>query len=413
MISEFTDLDTVPKEKLLSKLEEIAALISNHYKKEPTVGGLSGMAGLATFMFYYAQFTNEDTWAMEGEKIVLHSMEQALKEPLVLTYCSGLAGLGWTLEHLKQKQFIEIDIDELFSEVDPILFQKMMADLEQRYFDVLHGGLGYFKYFLSRYKNTTSHSLRNMYLDYLSKGLDTLERIAVKENDYIYWLSQLPPERKEWIINTGLSHGMASILSVLCDVHQIPELRERATDLMRRGINYLLHIMNDTETAHSVLPSWVDPEKEVPTSQGRTAWCYGDLGIALVFLKLADIKTFDFLKNEALVLLNKNILLNRENRSGVVDTGFCHGAFGNAHCYGIAFYKTGIATYREQQLFWMHKGFKMEQPDLDYSGFPMFVGEEPQWDPRLSLLEGIAGIGLVIIDYLNEERGTWDKALLL
>ena len=48
-----------------------------------------------------------------------------------------------------------------------------------------------------------------------------------------------------------------------------------------------------------------------------------------------------------------------------------------------------------------------------YAGFKQWEGNSEEWSPKTSLLEGIAGIGLSIIDYLSEEPNTWDKCILL
>lgn len=412
MSKEVQTVVNVPQETLQSKLTEIAKLIEENYTLENTCGGLTGSSGLATFMFLYAAYNDEDQYARVGQDILSHTIENALEAPVIPTYCSGLAGLGWMLEFLKEKELIEIDTDSLLVDLDEILFQKMITDFKENNYDVLHGALGYYFYFMKRQQRTASSKLKKQYTKYLLKGIDVLKATGVETSNTIYWTSKLPPNHDTLIANTGLSHGISSILSVLASSCDIPALRLKALPLLYKGLQFLFDTSNPINFP-CIFPSWIDPNEKEPSYKGRIAWCYGDLGIALTFLKISKITEYEYLKEEAVKLLDITITARKAQLSGVVDAGFCHGAFGVAHCYGVAFEQLGLESYKREQDYWMYRALEMEQPEQAYAGFPMYLGMDQTWSPRLSLLEGIAGIGLVIIDYLNEERGTWDKALLL
>lgn len=120
-MSVLTKTSLLKKETILPKLDEISVKIKNAYTNESTAGGLTGKAGLAIFMFQYAHFTNNDYYAQLGQEILDHTIDNALEAPVIFTYCSGLAGLGWSLQQLQQQEFIEIDIDGLYQDVDELL----------------------------------------------------------------------------------------------------------------------------------------------------------------------------------------------------------------------------------------------------------------------------------------------------
>ena len=165
-------------EILHQKLAEIHNTLKQRYPEEPHIGGLTGVAGMALFEFYYAKLTDEDDYAELGLEMLSHCMDKINEGYGYPAFAGGIAGFGWVMDHLTQNNFLDSDNDELLSDLDEYLKAQMDADFEEGNFDYLHGGIGYGLYFLNRYKNTKQEELKEKYVDYLSDTLDALEKLS-------------------------------------------------------------------------------------------------------------------------------------------------------------------------------------------------------------------------------------------
>ncbi|HAI36832.1 MAG TPA: hypothetical protein DCM40_01150 [Maribacter sp.] len=61
----------------------------------------------------------------------------------------------------------------------------------------------------------------------------------------------------------------------------------------------------------------------------------------------------------------------------------------------------------------MEDGLKKSVHHDGFAGYKQWNGLENKWVPKLSLLEGVAGIGLVLVDYLSEKDKNWDQCILI
>ena len=61
----------------------------------------------------------------------------------------------------------------------------------------------------------------------------------------------------------------------------------------------------------------------------------------------------------------------------------------------------------------MSDGLKKGNNKSTTSGFIQRDGRNENWIEVNGLLEGIAGIGLVIIDHLSSEKLNWDEILMI
>jgi len=143
------------------------------------------------------------------------------------------------------------------------------------------------------------------------------------------------------------------------------------------------------------------------------AWCYGDFGIGLSLLKAAKELKDNYLEEKAHLILEGTTSRKSQSNTKVIDAGICHGAFGNTQIYNYLYKETLNSNYRSVAKFWLENGLEFSKYHVGYAGFKQWFGNHDKWIPSTSLLEGIAGIGLSIIDYLSEESNSWDECLLL
>ena len=101
--------------------------------------------------------------------------------------------------------------------------------------------------------------------------------------------------------------------------------------------------------------------------------------------------------------------------TSVRDAGVCHGSFGNAQIFNYLYQETNNTIFKNAAIYWINRGLKMAIHKDGYAGYKQCigVGEDEKWSPEISLLEGVAGIGLTIIDYLTDYENRWDECLMI
>lgn len=400
------------KKLLEEKLEEISSILKKEYKENDQLGVLAGISGIALFHFYYSKYLDTDKQADIGVEIleeVVNRINEGYQFP---TYCSGIAGAGWVFEHLSEVDFMESDNDELLSELDDYLFQVMNYDMQSGQFDFLHAGIGYGYYFLKRYQNTKSDELKDRYKTYLNKIISDLNEHAQDDEHGVKWESRLDIETGLRGYNLSLSHGMSSIVIFLSKLHEYSDFKDTVTPLLKGAVGYIGSHEIKGDELYSLFPSWItEPPQE--GSRSRLAWCYGDLGVGLAFLKASETLNDASLNKKALYILEHAANRKTAEETGIRDAGVCHGSYGNAQIFNRLYTKTGNKLFKEAARYWIDEGIKMAVFEDGNAGYKQWNGADEDWESRISLLEGIAGIGLTIIDHISDFETHWDECLMI
>ncbi len=407
--------DTLVEEKkaiLESKLKDIDIIIKTEYKKEEQLGVLSGLSGIALFQFYYSKYLDTDSNADVGVDIISNSIEKINDGYSFPTFCTGIAGLGWTLDHLEQEDFIDLDSDSLLSEFDEYLKKKMLSDFNNHNFDFLHGGIGYAFYFLNRYRNTTSTVLKEKYTKILFEFVNLLETSSEKDGENkIKWKSVLNIETKEKGYNLSLSHGISSIIGILTKLYEHDVFKTSTEHLLKGAINYVLSLENEDEK-FCVFPNSKTLDGTI-SKKSRLAWCYGDLGVGIRLWFAGKVLSDEELKDKAISIFKHAAGRTKKEDSMVLDAAICHGSYGNAQIFNRMYKETGIIEFKNAASFWMNDGLAKGTFEDGFAGYKQWRGAEKQWGNEINLLEGIAGIGLVIIDHLSSFDTKWDECLMI
>ncbi len=394
------------------KLKEIDAIIRSEYEKEAHLGVLAGLSGMALFQFYYSKYLNIDANADLGVDIISKAIEKINNGYSFSTYCAGIAGLGWTLDHLEQADFIDIGSDDLLSEFDDFIKKRMLSDFKNTNYDFLHGGIGYAFYFLNRFRNTNSVTLKKKYTKILFEFIDLLEGLSETEaNNKIKWKSVLNIKTGEEGYNLSLSHGMSSIIGILTKLYEHDAFKSRTEHLLLGAINYVLSLENEDKKS-CVFPNSKTLDNAV-SKKSRLAWCYGDLGVGIRLWFAAKVLNDEKLKEKTISIFKHAALRVKQEDTMVVDAGICHGSYGNAQLFNRIYQETGIITFKEAANFWINDGLEKGTFEQGFAGYKQWKGSDEKWGKELSLLEGVAGIGLVIIDHLSSFNTNWDECLMI
>ncbi|GAA0715258.1 hypothetical protein GCM10009430_09470 [Aquimarina litoralis] len=399
---------------LLDKLEKISAILSENYTDNQHVGVLSGISGIALFQFYYAKFTDNDAHADVGVDMISTVIEKINEGYSFPTFCTGIAGAGWTIELLDDEGFIDIDSDELLADLDAYLSSAILQMGEKdKFYDFLHGTIGIGFYFFKRYQNTKSETLKANYKLKLLELIDSLKRTAIEEGDTMRWETSISKETAIIAANLSLSHGMASIINFLSRLVRYDDFRDQVMPILQKATQFILKYENNDMSCSSSFPSWVYDGME-KSSQERLAWCYGDLGIGLTLYRVGRALDNDIIAKKGIKTVEQSCKRRDLEETRVKDNGLCHGTFGMVQIYNYMYKETNNKIFKETANFWMQQGIDMATHIDGYVGYKQWFGGEDQgWRKEMNLLEGIAGIGLSIISYLATFETKWDECLLI
>ncbi len=398
---------TEPNQSIKEKIQSIATEIKKHNIDPNNIGLLGGNSGLLLFLFYFAKYSNKVEYEELGYEIIDSIFDSLNNKAPQTPFSGGLAGIGWTINHLVDNGFFEADTNEIFSDVDVVLYKTMIENIKNKEYDYLHGALGFGMYFLSR-------PLTDEIKSYLTHVIDELENIGIKEgSDKIKWVYPFElNENNKKIYNLGLSHGIASIIAFLSKVYEKGIHQNKSKELLTKSVNYLLGQELDTNQFTSHFPSVIEPG--INPNSSRLAWCYGDMGITIALWQAGKKFQNKLWKERAIEVLVHNSKRKNPEDTLINDAGLCHGSIGVAHIFNRMYNYTESKELKEAAKFWTEKTIEMATFPDGLAGFKKYSPtDEPKYVNSYGFLEGIAGIGLSLMATISEIEPNWDECLLL
>lgn len=394
--------------KYVEKLSEIAEVILKETGnlESNRIDLMGGKTGIALFLFYYAKYSKQEKYYDYGMELLNEIFDNINEGSIFHTFAGGLAGVGWTIEHLVKAGFIDADSNDLLGDLDPFLKKMMIAEIEKKNYDYLHGAVGIGLYFLSRTGNKKAN-------DYLAELVDWLDKISIKDKDEgLKWKSVLNRDENLEGFNLSLSHGISSIIVLLSKMFKKGINKDKVSTLMEGAIRFLLQQSLDTKKYLSFFPSWVAADH--PPARSRLAWCYGDLGNTIAIWQAARSMGNKMWEETA-----KNVIVHSTRRRDikenmVLDAGLCHGGAGIAHIFNRMYHYTEIEDCKEAAIYWFDQTLKLATHDDGFAGYKVWRTEEyGGWLNEPGLLEGIAGIGLALLSLVSDVEPQWDRVLLM
>ncbi len=390
----------------MSLIENRLLEITNILRKCNTTdaGLFTGNSGIGLFLAHVNQHYMEDVLMDEAGRAFRKSFDALEQGGPLHSFAEGYAGVCWALNHLVQQNLVEADINSLFEEIDPYLISAAENDLEHTYLDYLHGGLGAAIYFIDRLAEAAAFK-------HISTCIDFLFQQAVVSGNEIRWhsLIQNGEPGKITEFNLGLSHGIPGIICFLSKCYTKQIQAERCLFLINGAVSWILKQKLPAGSV-SKFPSSMDGSGHFRHS--RLGWCYGDLGIAACIWQAAKA-----LNNESWKMEAVEIMLHASRRkelleNGIRDAGICHGTAGIAHLFNRFYLETGMSIFKETSNHWIRESLKMPLHDGGLAGYQSFYAESG-WVNEYGLLNGVAGIGLVLLSQITEKAPSWDSCLLL
>ena len=378
-------------------------------KREDIMKG--GYAGVALFYAYlHAAGVHAAAADRALEALDLSTNALAEQELLPALY-SGFLGTGWVVTHLTRDLF-EGDSD-LAIEVDDALRQLLSNGGDALMFELIYGLAGYGTYLVERLPDPGAAALLGRVLDLLEESRDASGAWFTEPAWMAPWQTEVMPRGS---YNLGVAHGVPGVIGFLAAARREgvddPRLSRFAEDAVRWTL-----AQKQKWGSGSLFPSHIPIDGEpMPT---RTAWCYGDLGVAAMLLSAAQSFDRDEWRDEALAIARSAARRTIEETQ-VKDAGLCHGAAGIAHLFNRIAQASGDEELRDAAERWVRVTLGMRRPGEGMAGLVAWIDVMEngkrlggEWKSEPGLLLGVAGIGLALLAAVTEVEPAWDRALLV
>ena len=211
--------------------------------------------------------------------------------------------------------------------------------------------------------------------------------------------------------NLALSHGISSIIIFLSRVIKCGMINEKVMEILSCAINYMLLQQKDFSQFGSYFPNYILTNSANSLSKSRMAWCYGDLGIGIALWQAGKAIDKPEWKEKGLEIILKSTQRRNYNDSMVIDAGICHGTAGIAMLFRRMYLETGRNEFKEATSYWIQQTLNFSNFEDGLVGYKTLLRDG--WICDYSLLTGIAGVGLVLFSYLENDLQNWDELFLL
>lgn len=312
---------------------------------DPTLAG--GAAGQAILFAYLAVATGEpdflDAAAARREQ-ALDALEEVALAPGLY---SGVAGIGWAIEHLRciVPALSAGDSSDLLDEVDDALATAVQRWPAEAPYDLVSGLAGIGLYALER--GPSGHALAGAVIERL------VERARPTGAGRAFWTdpSLIDSAVREHFpggyVDCGVAHGVPGAIAFLAGSLAANIDRARVEGLLADAVSWLLGVQRADDASRFPYTS----EGASDLAPARTAWCYGDAGVAAVLALAAramDLPTWERAAREIANAASRRAL----PATGVVDAALCHGASGLA----LIFARLG-ESWRDRELIAVARGW--------------------------------------------------------
>jgi lantibiotic biosynthesis protein len=382
-------------------LAKIFSELNENTSSHPSL--LGGQAGHVLYNLAYLNFTGHRDGIDVFQEKLQTIAENSIAPRIDPFFCNGRSGINWLFSYLNKKNILDEEDLHLLCYGDDELAAIAISMLKKDNYDFLHGAIGIARYLLyaikkpDRFYKEFFHELRSLSHKSAPGGYipdyDLKNRRSLADQT-----------------NLGLAHGLPGILKLCIDCYNHDVCINEAWSIANEIIAYLLNHTNKN-TSNNYFPTVISSTGR-QNEYSRLAWCYGDLGIAYILYQAAE--TFC---DTQLKLFSKDILLHNTKRqeveqTGIRDAGFCHGSAGVAHIYNKMWHYTNEPVFKASCEFWLQKTIEFFNQEPASSTYKKYLASENKYENCYGLLEGSAGIGLVLLSYLTADF-SWDYCVML
>jgi len=364
---------------------------------------LIGHAGIALYNILFANYvSNSQIFAFSENEIQV--LAESATSQMHSSFCTGKAGINWMFTYLHEKGFIFKEDLDIICEDDRQILDSSIVMLKSGNYDFLHGGIGIAYYLLAKHDEIDE--------TYFPLIFELLEELRDKSDDknivpnYSFKQNQILSGE----VNLGLAHGIPSLLKFYIQCFKLGVCSKEARLQALNLIDYLLS-NNNVDNSLNYFPS-IKNIGDSTSKFSRLAWCYGDLGVGYILYQAGLVLNDSHICDYALDILIHSTKRKMVNQTLVMDAGFCHGSAGIAHIYNKMWHYTENKIFKSATEFWINKTIEFSAFDNGIVGYKRFISDSKGYENSQGLLEGVSGIGLVLLSYITGDY-SWDYCLML
>ena len=393
--------------KIQQCLERIDDLLSKNFGSEPN-GLLSGSGGAALYFKFRFLQSGQTSFFEKSMEILEKEVEKTNLDQLepYLSIGSSSVSSIWLIdqlilvklldeeEHIQSKPWVDLSIETTSVE-----------ELESNRHDLFYG-------FVGKGLIAIEHN-RNAAKPYIIKIVDALLKNLKYDTDGAYWLTPKPPYvDTSYIINLGIPHGIPGILLFLfkcINTYDLGSAVKESTDKV------VLWLRNRLNKENNTLPY---EYSDRISGTGNLGWCYGDLAVAYtLFMHYEVSKNQDSLikANELLSkALYKSSLkgISHYSEFDIYDMCLCHGTSSISYMYKKICELSGNPLANAESHKWLD--LTLDSLQKYFSNAEAIESRRYEYfNTSCSFLNGLSGVGLVLLSFIHQSDTQWDKILLL
>jgi lantibiotic modifying enzyme len=378
-------------------------------------GLLAGSAGILLFYAYSYSYNRKESYLEKMQELIVSSLEFIEQNKVSLSLENGIAGIGWALQHFSNIGVIRTE-ESIMEQFDYIVQASIEKDVRIKRYDYFTGLIGKGVYFLERHES--KDQLKNLEL-----VLDKIESFSVHDPYGTSWCDFYVIDRgqpENLAFNFGLSHGIPSILMFLLFLHKKELFKERVVKLLKDSLKWVLSFKLSNSKGEEFFPvRMINYDDLYPDEKpAKLAWCFGDLGSCYALYQIAIVLGDEAAKKEILRILIQLSKRNTFKEAQIVDAGLCHGSAGIALIFKMLYEQSGHPLFQESHLNWVQQTLDFGKITDGVAGFKAYHGQENGgWVNDIGFLEGISGIGLLLLHIINKDTSishhSWTRLLLL
>ena len=385
----------------------------------------SGNAGLAILFAMLDTCFPEEGWDAGGHQhiqLAARSLEANYGLGCGLSLFTGLSGMAfatWCLSHngtRYQKLLAALEqhlLPAVTNQAQRVLDERPHGCNDSLY-DVITGLTGMGAYLLCRREEpAAAQALQTVLasLVYLTEEQDGLPHWHVPAHmvPREHWYEHYP----DGYLNCGLAHGIPGPLALLSQARRFAIKVEGIDEAITRSADWLIaHYREDEWGINWPVACPIDHFLATPDFDGnsRTAWCYGTPGVARA-LWLAGM-ALDRPIYRAVALNGMRSVYRQPLSVRRIDSPtFCHGIAGLLHITLRFANESGEVFFHEAARALTEQLLELYQPET-------LLGYLHQESPGISvdhpwLLDGVAGVALVLLAAAQPREPIWDRLFLL
>jgi class I lanthipeptide synthase len=385
----------------------------------------AGAAGLAVCHAAAAHGLRDDRSRELAGTYLDSAIEVLGSQPLSLSLYSGFTGIAWAADLVDR--LLPGEAGDRNDDIDVALARAVRRYPREGPYDLIDGLTGIGVYALARWPRPAA-------VECLAGVLEQLAARAVSDGHGVRWWTfadGLAGPRRELYrnggVDVGMAHGMAGVIPLLARACAMGSCEPAMRPLLDGAVEWLLGNLVDTPAGPTV-PSFVASDAE--PAPARSAWCYGDPGVAMALILAArdvDEPDWELAGTELAVRAAKR----SPELSGVSDAAVCHGSAGLAHVFSRMYWLTGRPELADAATAWLQRtlaactharradsqepGPVRTKPRLSNASpgeLPQRLGSAPPWNGP-GLLEGAAGVALVLLAACLPDEPAWDQMLFV